>query len=126
MIPKLKEIAKDIFNELGSGHEEAIYQKAFEVALRLEKIAYESQKIVPVFYKKYNVGIGRPDIIVNDSKGKILIELKAISSTLSLKEETQVRKYIEVLGIKDALLINFPQPSSKEVPNLPEFREVKL
>ena len=126
MVGKLKQIAKDIFNELGSGHGEAVYQKAFEVALRLEKIAYESQRIVPIFYKKYNVGTGRPDIIINDSKGKILIELKAIPATLSFKEETQVRKYIEVLRINEALLINFPQPNSIKVPNVPEIRLVNL
>jgi len=127
MISKLKEIAKDIFNELGSGHSELIYQKAFEVALRLKKIAYESQRIVPIFYQKYNVGEGIADIIINDPKGKILIELKAISADLSLKEEAQVKKYVEgVAGIKEALLINFRQPSSKEVPNEPEIKEVKL
>ena len=77
MLKKIPKIAKDIFNELGSCHQECVYQKAFEVALRLERIAYESQRIVPIFYKKYNVGEGKPDIIINDPKGKILIELKS-------------------------------------------------
>lgn len=122
MIPKIKSIAKDIFNELGSGHQECIYQKAFEVALRLEGIAYESQKVVPIYYKKYNVGEGYTDLIINDGKGKIIIELKAVGSSLSNKEETQLRKYMNVLNISKGILINFPQPDSKKTPDEPEIR----
>lgn len=120
MMKKIKKIAKEIFNELGSCHQECVYQKAFEVALRLEKIAYESQRIVPIFYKRYNVGQGIPDIIINDPKGKIIIELKSVGAKLSKKEETQLRKYMEVLKIKKGVLINFPQPSTKETPKEPE------
>ena len=121
MIDKCKEIAKDVFNELGSGHQECIYQKAFEVALRLEHVAYESQKVVPIYYKKYNVGEGYTDLIINDSKGKIIIELKAVGSKLSNKEKTQLKKYMDVLGINKGILINFPQPDSKETPDEPEI-----
>ena len=65
-------VVPDVFNELGSGHAEAVYQKAMEVGLRLEKIPYENQRIVPIFYKKYNVGQGIPDIIINEgNNGKI-------------------------------------------------------
>ncbi len=124
MIPKIKSIAKDIFNELGSGHQESVYQKAFEVALRLEGIAYESQKVVPIYYKKYNVGEGYTDLIINDGKGKIIIELKAVGSSLSNKEETQLRKYMNVLNISKGILINFPQPDSKKTPDEPEIRVI--
>jgi len=125
MIPKIKKMAKDIFNELGSGHSEAVYQKAFEVALRLEKIHYESQRIVPIFYKKHNVGEEKPDIIVNAGKEKIILELKAVGAKLTQKEEVQVKKYLEVLKIKQGVLINFPQPNSKETPKEPEIKLVK-
>ncbi len=124
MRKKIKKIAKDIYNELGSGYQECVYQKAFEVGLRLQKIAYENQKIVPIYYKKYNVGEGKPDLIINDPKGKIIVELKAIGAKLSQKEETQLRKYMEVLNIKKGILINFPQPGTKEVPNEVEIRVV--
>ncbi|QQG38439.1 MAG: GxxExxY protein [Candidatus Woesearchaeota archaeon] len=126
MIDKIQKIAKDVFNELGSGHAEAVYQKAMEVGLRLEKIPYENQRIVPIYYKRYNVGQGIPDIIVNEgNNGKIVIELKAVGSKLSNKEEVQLRKYMEVLGIKKGILINFPQPDSKKTPNEPEIKIVK-
>ena len=126
MINKIKKIAKDVFNELGSGHSESVYQKAMEVGLRLEKIPYENQRIVPIFYKKYNVGQEIPDIIVNEgNNGKVIVELKAVSSKLSLKEEVQVRKYMEVLGIDKGVLINFLQPDSKQTPDEPEIRVIE-
>ncbi|MDD5331553.1 MAG: GxxExxY protein [Candidatus Nanoarchaeia archaeon] len=125
MINKIKEIAKDVFNELGSGHTECIYQKAMEVGLRLNKIPYENQRIVPIFYKKYNVGQGIPDLIINEGKdGKMIIELKAVGTKLSNKEEVQLKKYMEVLGIKKGILINFPQPDSKQTPDEPEIKVV--
>lgn len=116
---KIQKIAEEIYEELGYGHSESVYQKSFEVALRLNKIPYENQRIVPIFYKKHNVGEGKPDLIVNK---EIVIELKSIGK-LSNKEETQLKKYMEVLSIKNGFLINFPQPS-KEVPIKPEVIEV--
>lgn len=121
MIPKIKKIAKDIYKELGSCHQECVYQKAFEVALRLERIAYENQKIVPIFYKKYNVGEGKPDLIINDGKGKVIIELKSIGAKLSNKEKMQLKKYMDTLKIKKGVLINFPAPGCTKTPNEPEI-----
>ena len=126
MIKKLKKIAKEIFDDLGSGFPENIYQKAFEVALRLEKINYESQRIITIFYKNFNIGESISDLIINDGKEKIIVELKAVSSEISLKEETQLKKYMITLNIKKGILINFPQPDKKEVPENPEFKEVEL
>lgn len=111
MIPKIKKLAQDVFKELGSGYEECVYEKAMEVALRLEKIHYENQRILPIFYKNFNIGQSKPDLIINDVDGKeqIVIELKATSSKLGEKEVTQLKKYLETLGMKKGMLINFPQ-----------------
>jgi len=114
MIPKIKKLAKDVFDSLGSGYEESIYEKAMEVALRLEKIPYENQRTLPVFYKNFAVGISRPDLIINDTKGneKIVLELKAVAGKMGKKEEVQLRKYLESLKVKKGIIINFPQVSS--------------
>jgi len=126
MINKIKKIAKDVFKELGSGYDECIYEKAMEVGLRLEKIHYENQRILPIFYKNFNIGQSKPDLIINDKAGKeqIVIELKAISSKLGQKEEVQLKKYLETLGMKKGILINFPQ-TTKDGPGVEvEFVEV--
>ena len=116
MIPKIKKLAKDVFDALGSGYEESVYEKAMEVALRLEKIPYENQRILPVFYKNFAVGMSRSDLIINDTKGKekIVIELKAMPGKIGKKEEIQLQKYLESLKMKKGILINFPQVAKGE------------
>ena len=126
MIDKIKKIAEEIFDEMGSGHVESVYQKSFEVALRLENIPYESQRVVPLFYKEHHVGEGIPDLIVNGKEGKIVIELKSISSNLSEKEIAQVLKYMVPLHIKKGILINFPQPTKKGARDEPEIKVIEF
>jgi len=127
MLNKIKQLAKDIFKALGSGYEECVYEKAMEVALRLEKIPYENQRILPIFYKNFNIGQSKPDLIINDVNGKeqIVIELKATSTKLGPKEEVQLKKYLETLGMKKGMLINFPQ-TTKDGPGVEvEFKVVE-
>ena len=108
---KIKEIAKDIYGELGSGHSEAVYQKAMEVGLRLEHIAFESQKVIELRYKAHYVGEEYLDLLVAADSERLIVELKALQS-ISLPEEQQLRNYLNDLGIQRGLLINFPQPSA--------------
>lgn len=125
LIDKCQDIARDIYNDLGSGFEEPIYQKAFEVALRLEGIPYENQRITPVFYKGFNVGEQKLDLVIKWLSEELIVELKAILA-LSPKDATQLKKYMELLNIKDGLLVNFPQfgtaKSKSEISNEPEFK----
>jgi len=125
MIDKIRKIAIDIFKALGDGYSESIYQKAFEVGLRMEDIPYEDQRILPVFYKNFNIGESKPDLIIKDLNGneKIVVELKAVSSSLGQKEEVQLQRYLDTLNIKKGVLINFPQ-SNKERIEEPEIKVV--
>jgi len=126
MIQKIKKLAKEVFKELGSGYEECVYEKAMEVALRLEKIHYENQRILPIFYKGFNIGQSKPDLVINDKNGKeqIVIELKAVSAKLGQKEEVQLKKYLEMLGMKKGIIINFPQTTKDGPGQDMEFRVV--
>ncbi len=67
-IEKVKEAARSVLNDLKTGWPESIYQKAMEIALRERGVVFESQRIMPVFYKEnkreYCVGEGVPDLIV--------------------------------------------------------------
>ena len=121
LVERCKGMAVDIYNELGSGFDEPVYQKAFEVCLRLAGLKYENLKIVPIYYQGFNIGEGKLDILVHDGDDKLVVELKAIGSVLSPKEETQLRKYMELENIEDGLLINFPQAGRKGIPDEPEF-----
>jgi GxxExxY protein len=126
-IEEILECAKAVFQDLGEGWPEAVYQKAMEVELRERGIKYEDQRVLPVYYKdKYLVGRAELDLIVlvNLLSGKrvhIVIELK---TDTGIKEDhkIQIRKYIKalkksLLSENDivypvGLIINFIKPSS--------------
>jgi GxxExxY protein len=124
LIELLKALTQDIYDKLGSGFDEVVYQKAFEVGLRLRGVPYEAQRIVPVFYEGFYIGEGKPDLIVSDGRIKVIIELKAVES-VGHKEQAQIRNYLRVLDASSGVLINFPQPTkSKAARDGVEFIEV--
>jgi len=91
---KIKQIARDVYQALGSGFSEDVYDKAMQVGLRLAKIKYESQKVIELKYKDFFVGTGEPDLIVRlGVKDKMILELKAVGGTLGASEEQQIRNY---------------------------------
>ena len=124
-IKKIVSIVKDVYKNLGSGHQECVYDKATQIGLRLAKIKYESQKVVELKYRDYYVGEGYPDIVVHFGREKIILELKAVGGNLGPSEEQQIRNYMKILKIKAGLLINFQQPKKEGKTQL-EIKEVYL
>lgn len=115
----IQSLCKDIFEELGTGFNEVVYQKALEVELRLCGINYERERIIPIIYKEHQIGIGRADIIVDN---QIILELKAVANlTNSGKELKQLEHYLNYTGIDKGMVINFNQ-SSGDV----DFRELEI
>jgi GxxExxY protein len=53
LLNKIIGIAQDIFINVGTGYNEVIYHKAFEVGLRNIGLKYQSEVITPIFYKGY-------------------------------------------------------------------------
>ena len=70
----------------------------------------------------------RIDIFIHDHN--IILELKAISRKIQPQELAQIKKYFNILN-KDnikldyGIIINFPQPSTKEIDNEIEYLIVK-
>lgn len=124
-IKLIKEIAHDVYNSLGSGHPEVVYDKAMQVGLQLEKIDYESQKVIELKYKDHYVGENYPDIVVNFGKNKLILEFKAVSGNIGPAEEQQLKTYMEILKIKHGLLINFQQPRRDGKTQI-EIKEISL
>lgn len=126
MIDKIKKVAEDVFETLGSGYSEEVYEKAMEVGLRLAKIPYENQRVLPIFYKNFAVGTSKPDLIIKDIEGdeKIILELKATSTPTGMKEEVQLQKYLHLLKMKKGIIINFPQTNKDGPGSEIEFKEV--
>jgi len=106
LLSKMIGISTDIYNTIGPGYNEVIYHKAFEVALRLQNISYQSEVVTPIFYKGMNVGHGRVDLIVGNN---LIIELKAITNFNSDTANIQIKNYMKHYSITNGLIINFSQ-----------------
>jgi GxxExxY protein len=100
LIEKVKECAKEVYKELGSGWPESIYQNAIEVALREKGINYESQRIIPISFKGYTIGESKPDLVVwLKSKNKRIAIVIDLKWEPYIKEDhtSQLKKYIKEL-----------------------------
>lgn len=93
--------AEHVWQELGPGHSEAIYQKAMEIETR--SLDSKPLQICPVVYKGVTVGHHVPDLICADA----VIELK-VAQTISKLHLAQLGAYLRLLDLPLGILINFP------------------
>lgn len=98
---KVKNCAKEVYNELGEGWPEVVYHEAMEVALRESGITYETERILPISFKDHIVGDSKPDLVVWIKKSKrkrlgIVIDLKW-EPYFKKKHKSQIIKYIREL-----------------------------
>lgn len=107
MVELITECAQAVFNELGGGHSEAVYESAMVVEMGLRDLEGPilRQVACPIEYRGFSVGVGYIDLVVGNS---LIIELKAVAK-LSVKDELQLRKYLCSTGVETGLLINFAQ-----------------
>ena len=110
----LKNIAKNIFKELGPCHLENVYQRAFMVELDEKQMPYSHEVNIPVYYKKNIVGVIRADIIID---GKWVIELKACPS-IKPEHVLQTLHYMERIKAIEGYVINFPNKPGAEGPEI--------
>ncbi len=92
-----------VYDELGAGFLESVYEKSLLVELQDVGLLTESQKDLQVYYKDNLVGDFKADIIVEN---KVLVEIKAVSRLLS-QHEAQLINYLKATGKKIGLLVNF-------------------
>lgn len=95
-----------IYNELGFGHKEQVYQKALAKELDELQIPFQKEVSLNVKYKGDSVGNYRPDFVADD---KVIIELKAVDF-MPKSFETQLLHYLKTTGFQLGLLVNFGAP----------------
>ena len=100
---KIRGCAFNIYNTLGFGHKESVYQKALETEFEKLEINFEKEKALPVIYKGKKIGVYKPDFIVEK---KIIIELKAVPF-MPKNYETQLTHYLKGTNYKLGFLLNF-------------------
>jgi GxxExxY protein len=111
-------LSNDIYNSVGSGYNEVVYHRAFEVALRLNGINYESEVVTPIFYKGHNIGHGKVDIKLNN----FIVELKAVGNFSNTEGVVQIKNYMKSYSINQGLVINFGQ--SGKFPGKLDFKYI--
>ena len=92
-----------VFNNLGYGFLEKVYENALFYELKKQGLVCEKQKPIKVYYDEIQVGEYYADIIVNEC---IIIELKAAES-LAEEHEFQLINYLKATDIEVGLLLNF-------------------
>ncbi len=100
---KIIKIFYQVYNELGHGFLERVYQNAFYLALKQEGLEVEAQRKIKVLFRRVEVGDYYADLIVNDL---IIIELKA-AEVLVEANEAQLLNYLRGTEIEVGLLFNF-------------------
>jgi len=94
----------DVYNTLGPGLLESVYQKALAYELSKQPIKTETEVPVPVVYKNQKMDLGfRFDILVDR---KVLVELKSVEQLHEVHHK-QVLTYLKLTDLKLGLLVNF-------------------
>lgn len=93
----------DVYNELGYGFLEKVYQNALFFELRDRGFNVTAQRRCAVHYKGREVGEYFTDIIVNDL---IILELKACE-TIAEEHELQLQNYLKASTIEVGFVLNF-------------------
>lgn len=92
----------EVFNTLGYGFLESVYEKALMHELELHGLEAIRQGRIDVFYKENKVGDYLCDILVED---KIILELKA--TPLKKEHEFQLLNYLKATNVEIGYLFSF-------------------
>jgi GxxExxY protein len=108
---RLMGAAFEVYNELGFGMAEEVYQQSLEIELELREIPFRSKPELMMWFKdrelakRYN-----PDLFVFEG---IVAELKAVQA-LTSEHEAQLFNYLRAARINVGYLLNFGSPGQLE------------
>lgn len=133
------DIAQKVYESIGVGHSEFIYQRALAIELRCSGYLIETEKrvlitYIDVFDNKHHLGDERIDIYIHKNSKinyEVIIELKQNVNQPKQSEIEQVLKYkreLEKDYIKPewGIVINFPQAGAKLARDKVDYVEIKL
>ncbi|MCA9119789.1 MAG: GxxExxY protein [Planctomycetaceae bacterium] len=101
---KLMGAAFEVYNELGFGMAEKVYQQNLEIELNLRGIPFQSKRELAVCYKNQPLATKyKPDLYIFDA---IVVELKATSELIS-DHEAQLFNYMRIARQPVSYLINY-------------------
>ncbi len=95
--------AFEVYNHLGYGFLEKVYQRAMQVELKLKGLSTRIEYSIKVHYKNTDVGNYAADLLVED---KVIVELK-VAKQYNTLDEAQLLNELKATNIKIGLLVNF-------------------
>jgi GxxExxY protein len=99
-----------VYNALGYGFLEKVYENALGIELRKMGLEVVPQALISVHYAGQVVGEYFADLLVDDA---VIVEIKA-SRTLADEHEAQLLNYLKATPYEVGLLLNFgPKPQIK-------------
>jgi GxxExxY protein len=102
----------EVCNDLGFGFLEAVYERAFAVALDRRGLSYRRQASIDVWYCDQRVGLYFADFLVERS---VVVELKT-ARALDAAHESQVLNYLRATEFEVGLRLNFgPRPEFRRL-----------
>jgi GxxExxY protein len=102
----------EVYNELGHGFLESVYQRSLVLALESVGLKTCSRVDIPVWFRGTKVGRFEADVLVENC---VLLELKA-ARMLDSSHRAQLTNYLRATEIEVGLLLNFGEK--------PEFKRV--
>jgi GxxExxY protein len=93
----------EVYNELGPGFLESVYEEALYIVLKGYGLQVEKQKEVSVYFRGYEVGVFRADLVVDEC---VIVEIKAVS-ILHPKHQAQTINYLKATRLEVGMLLNF-------------------
>mgnify|MGYP001161893566 CR=1 FL=1 len=93
----------EVYNELGPGFLESVYENALQHILAEYGLKVKNQIPINVYFKGKEVGRFKADLIIEN---KVLVELKAVNKLLPI-HKAQLLNYLKATKIEIGLLMNF-------------------
>ena len=100
---RILQVFYDVYNELGYGFLEKVYQNSLFLELISRGFKVNAQKQIKVHYKGVEVGEYYADLLVDDL---VILELKATEYVVQ-EFEWQLINYFKATDIEVGLLLNF-------------------
>ena len=100
---KIIKVFFEVYNELGHGFLESVYERSLEIALASLGLKVCRQIQIPVWFRGQPVGDFTADMLVADC---VLLELKA-ARALDSSHQAQLLNYLRATEIEVGLLLNF-------------------
>ena len=116
----LRQLCSQVYETLGKGYPEAVYQRALGVEFQMRHLTYDSEITMSIPYKGHVVGQVRADLIIRGDT-PVVIETKATAASLKVEERWQLSRYMKILDISLGCLVNFPQTSASTDPQIEFF-----